>query len=99
MIAGMDTMRAPRAEPPTPFPATLTLKAWDDLEDEERNPRLKPAGDLAEVLTDFEEAVAERDGEKEVAAAIVGMESKKSRRSGVCRNGERRRAADHPGGI
>ena len=79
MIVGIETMRAPRAEPApeaAPFPGTI--RAFRDAkavleDDEERNSRLR-AGALKEAgFTDLddEEAAAVTDAEREVDAAAA----------------------------
>lgn len=82
-MAGTDTMRAPRAEPPAPFPAAAAAALRALEEDEQRNPRPERAGDSARASAgdDLEAAAAERDDEKEVAAdAIVEQEEAQSER-------------------
>lgn len=76
LMAGAETIRAPRADPPpkaTPFPAALALSALSDLQEDDRNPTFKATvvafGDGFTALP--EEAVPEREVEKEVAAAAI----------------------------
>lgn len=72
LIAGTDTMRAPRAEPSALAPLTPTaLRAFDPMEeDDDKNPKLAGAGGLRAAFFRVLDDEAEIAGEKDVAAAI-----------------------------
>lgn len=90
LIVGIDTMRAPRADPAlTPFPPAVAFIALNDLEDDERNPSLRDVKTGFRVL-DEEVAGIERAGEKDAEAAAAIRDHQRDEEAGTNRQLERR---------